>query len=499
MPSQRETTSQNPLRILLVEDSADDAELIGFALRNAPFTFTAERLETAEALRAALDAGTPDVVLCDYHLPSFSMAEALRIVRVERALDIPFIVVSHLIGEDAAVEAMRNGADDYLMKGRLGRLPGAIAAVLEGIRTRRGQATAESALRRSDVLNRSLLASLPMRIAVLDGAGRVAAANEAWTRAAEALGVPGPGGDYLAWLAADAGAHSAGAALRAGIEAVMARREAAFALEYPLPSAGGSRWEAVRVMPLQESEAGAVVSIEDVTPRMLSQLALHDANRRMAKLSRRILAVQEQERRALALELHDDIGQSLAALKISLFGLHRKLAGEEARAAALCLEVTDDLLAKMRRLSHSLRPPQLDSVGLAGALEMLAEQQNAATGIAIECRVRGLAPRPSPEVECAGYRIVQEAINNAARHGKPARIRIEAESRDGMLVLAIHDDGSGFDPAEARARAERQGSLGLLGMSERAELAGGRFELRSAPGTGTDITVTLPLRPPEAR
>src|SRR5690606_3097948 len=114
-------TARTTRRIVLVEDSSDDAELIGFALRSAPFAFTLERVDTEPAFRQALAASVPDVVLCDYHLPQFSMAEALRMVRGDQRLDIPFIVVSRLIGEDAAVEAMRSGADDYLMKGRLGR------------------------------------------------------------------------------------------------------------------------------------------------------------------------------------------------------------------------------------------------------------------------------------------------------------------------------------------------------------------------------------------
>src|SRR5258708_3564142 len=169
-------------RILLVEDSADDAELVAFALRKMPFAFSIDRVETAEDFNARLDSSPPDVVLCDYHLPRFSMREALRIVREERGLDIPFIVVSRLIGEDAAVEAMQNGANDYLLKGRLGRLPTAIASALERTAARREMALADVAIKRGSLLMRSLLNSLAMRIAVLDREGAILTANSAWTR-----------------------------------------------------------------------------------------------------------------------------------------------------------------------------------------------------------------------------------------------------------------------------------------------------------------------------
>jgi signal transduction histidine kinase len=132
-------------RILLVEDSEDDAELIGRALRNAPFAFTIDRVDCESEFAAALDRGEPDVILCDYTLPGFGMMEALKIVRQDRGLDTPFIVVSGSITEQAAVQAMQSGANDYLQKERLGRLPVAINNVIERNRARRERAAAEAA------------------------------------------------------------------------------------------------------------------------------------------------------------------------------------------------------------------------------------------------------------------------------------------------------------------------------------------------------------------
>jgi two-component system, NarL family, sensor histidine kinase UhpB len=489
-------SSEAAIRILLVEDSADDEELLAFALRNASFAFSIQRVDTEPDFTAAL--GTPvDVILCDYHLPRFSMTRALQIARHERRLDIPFIVVSRLIGEDAAVDAMRKGADDYLLKGRLGRLPAAIEAALERYAARRDAQRAAEALRRSDLLNRSLLNSISMRIAVLDAAGVVIAVNRAWKEFRREHGAASPveGASFLDHL--DATGVPSIAAMRTGIEAVMQRREPRYGVEYELAGRSGGRWEMLRAEPLEDSEHGAVILIEDVTPRMMSRLALQDALSRVQRVSKRMLTLQEEERRSIALELHDDLGQCVAAQKIALHSVQRLMAeGPHASALQQSLEIADEILAKMRSLSYSLRPPQLDHLGLAPALEALARSQQQATGVSIACRASGLEQRPPAGVEGACFRIVQEALNNAARHSGATEIVVEVEAKERILRIAVRDNGRGFEQAEASARAARTGSLGLIGMAERAELAGGRLKVRSVPGSGTAVTATFALDRP---
>ncbi len=480
-------------RILLIEDSEDDAELIGFSLRDAPFEAALVRVETEEEFLARLDEEPAQVILCDYHLPRFAMERALRIVREERALDVPFIVVSRLIGEDAAVEAMRQGADDYLLKGRLGRLHLAIEAAMERVSLRRERGAAASALRRADLLNRSLLDSLAMQVALLDEAGCILAANRAWDEACKLRrGAPSAlGTNFLELIdsqAAEVG--SLAVDVRRGIQAVIERREPSFAIEYPAPGER-SRWFALRAVPLADAERGGVVSIEDITPRMLSHLALHDANRRLRELSRRILAVQEEERRAIALELHDDFGQSLAALKMALFRLRERATAADAPQVAECIGITEDVLERIRGLAYSLRPPQLEQFGLESALVELARQQAALSGIAIDCRVRLGAARLPVAVESACFRIAQEAINNATKHAGGKRIAVDLEAGDRLLQLVVRDDGAGVDMDEARPA--RGASLGLAGMAERAELAGGRLKVRSRKGLGTRVSAVFPL------
>jgi signal transduction histidine kinase len=216
----------------------------------------------------------------------------------------------------------------------------------------------------------------------------------------------------------------------------------------------------------------------------------------MQALSKRVLNVQEEERRALSRELHDDIGQCLAALKIGLLRISPERGADEKSLLGECLGMADLVLDKVRRIALDLRPPQLDQLGLADALEWLVEHQRSATGLRIELACSGFETRRAPPaLENACYRIAQEAINNASRHAKAKVIRVRLESNGRLLKLAVHDDGVGFDEAMARDRARKTGSLGLTSMEERAQLAGGRLRIRSVMGSGTNLSAIFPLGP----
>ena len=485
-------------RLLLVEDSADDAELLLHTLRDAPFTCTSDRVETEADYVTALTGEMPDVVLCDYNLPRFSAERALQILN-ERQLDIPFIVVSHHIGEDAAVAAMQNGASDYLLKNRLGRLPKAIETAIERRILRQHEAMAEKALRTSEAMKRGILNSLNTRIAVLDGQGVIVATNKAWenfsgTRASLYKAPAAVGNNYFDLLqkAADEGDESADRSMQ-GVRSVI-NREAGFAsIEYERETAGGRRWFVARAMPLEDSIDGAVISHEDVTDRMLAHHALGDANKRLQAMSKRVLSIQEEERRGISRELHDDIGQSLSALKIGLHRLAQRANAGHSDLIAECLQIADTTLDKLRNLSLELRPPQLDQLGLEDALEWLAHRQRSTTGLDVECHFAGLSGRLAPNLESVCYRITQEALNNATHHSKAKQIRIRVELNDRLLTLSIRDDGVGFDMDTARTTAMKTGSLGLISMEERAQLAGGRLKIRTVPGAGTTVQVTFAL------
>jgi signal transduction histidine kinase len=151
----------------------------------------------------------------------------------------------------------------------------------------------------------------------------------------------------------------------------------------------------------------------------------------------------------------------------------------------------------LRELYLELHPPQLDQLGLQAALRWLVNRQRGMTGLAIDCRVKGVEDGDIPAaVASACYRICQEALNNATRHAQARHIGVELESRQGSLELSIGDDGVGFDELTKR-EGMLKGSLGLISMEERALLAGGRLELRTAPGAGTRVVAHFALDVPE--
>jgi signal transduction histidine kinase len=482
-----------------VEDSSEDAELTRFSLRGAPFEFEMTRVETEGDYLAQLDAGLPDAVIADFNLPSFSGPRALRILE-ERGLEIPVLLVSHHIGEEGAIAAMQQGACDYLRKGNLDRLPKAIESAIDRCRARAERARALEALRESESLKRSILNSLDTRIALLDGGGMIIAVNKAWeefsaNRSRMGILDADVGANYLDVLqaAATEGNPFAEAGVR-GIRAVIAGERKFISIEYQVNVGAGIRWFLARAMPLEGGKDGVVVSHEDITDRMLAHIALEDANKRLQVLSKRVLGVQEDERRAISRELHDDVGQTLFALTIGLHRLEKDPGGGRAELVTECLGAAQAAIEKLRELALELRPPQLDQLGLEEALAWLAERQRAATGLDIRCQFAGLENRRAPlALEGVCYRIAQEALSNATRHARAKNILINVALDDHLLEVTIRDDGAGFDESDARRRAPASGSMGLIGMEERAQLAGGRLRLRSVLGAGTVVSAVFPL------
>jgi PAS domain S-box-containing protein len=233
----------------------------------------------------------------------------------------------------------------------------------------------------------------------------------------------------------------------------------------------------------------------DMTESVRAEQALQAAYRRLRTLSDRVLSVQEEERRRISRELHDDVGQSMVALGI---GLHRIAAHvPQAQRALLdeCVAVAGAVREKLREISLELHPPHLDQLGLHDALRWLAGRQSEATGIAIECRFDASPwPQVAPAVEAACYRICQEALNNAARHAAASLVTVELTCGEGEIAVRVSDDGVGFDQAQRRDNQAKSGNLGLLSMEERARLAGGRLDVRSARGGGTCVAAIFPAR-----
>jgi signal transduction histidine kinase len=214
--------------------------------------------------------------------------------------------------------------------------------------------------------------------------------------------------------------------------------------------------------------------------RLFSELEA--TQQRYRGLARGVWRVQEDERRNLARELHDELGQLLTAL------IHRleRTSGDEREG---CIDLARQALSRVRKLSRLLRPPVLDDLGLAAALNWLARQTREHTGLDVAVTTPTALPRLEPDMETLMYRIAQEALTNAVKHAGARRVTLGLERAGNELELRIRDDGAGFAP---HAVDGFQGS-GLGGMRDRVALFGGALAVRSAPGRGTEIIATLTL------
>jgi PAS domain S-box-containing protein len=218
---------------------------------------------------------------------------------------------------------------------------------------------------------------------------------------------------------------------------------------------------------------------------------VHHSREQLQALSQRLLDVQETERRSIARELHDEIGQVLTGLKLTL-GMSAHLAtGAADNGLSYSQTLVNDLIARVRDLSLALRPAMLDDLGLLPALLWLFERYSAQTNVQVDCKHVGLEGRRfGAAVETAAFRIVQEALTNVARHARVPSAMVRLWSDPNRLGVQIEDYGIGFDPQTASAA-----SSGLAGMRERVSALKGHLTIDSAPGSGTRITVEWPLGP----
>jgi signal transduction histidine kinase len=216
-----------------------------------------------------------------------------------------------------------------------------------------------------------------------------------------------------------------------------------------------------------------------------------DLSRRVASDAlRRVVAAQEQERRRLARELHDETGQALTSILLGLRTVEE--AGGEAEMRAAVREVRDlvrSTLQDVRQLAVELRPNALDDFGLAAALERLTESFAEQTGIAVAFESALPPERLAPEIETALYRIVQECLTNIVKHARAGSVSIVLGRKPDAVTAVVEDDGVGFDPARTR-----DDGLGLIGMRERVALVGGRLTIESRPGAGTTFVAEVPVQ-----
>ncbi len=357
---------KSPLHILHLEDDPNDVTLAQATLETGGIRCALLRVETRADFVAALEQGDFNLILSDYSLPTFDGLSALDLARV-RCPDVPFILVSGTLGEELAIDSLKRGATDYVLKHHLARLVPAIHRALQEVKERTKRRQAESKRR-----------------------------------------------------------------------------------QY---------------------------------------------SRKLERLSRRLVTAQETERRNIARELHDEIGQALTVMQLNLQALLQSPHAEAlTRRLNETLKLAERLLEQVQGISLDLRPSMLDDLGLKPALTWLTGRQAELARLKGEARVADLPHRLDPVIETECFRVAQEALTNVVRHARAHAVSVELRPESGKLHLRVRDDGAGFNVAAVREKAVRGESLGLLSMEERAALAGGGLEFTSNPRQGTEVHAWFPLK-----
>ncbi len=267
-----------------------------------------------------------------------------------------------------------------------------------------------------------------------------------------------------------------------------------FSHEYRFRRADGTYAQVLDRAYVLTNSAGRPVrmigSVKDITERKQAEEKLREYAERLKGLSSRLLEAQEIERRWLARELHDEIGQLLTALLLHL-GICVHAPAESVRPKLEeALKIARDLMSRVRKMSLDLRPTMLDDLGILHPMLWQVENYLSRTGIAVHFKHSGVEGRFPRDCETAIYRIVQESLNNVARHAGVKEVWVNLWADAENLNVQVEDRGKGFEPSQLRAD---RASAGLAAMNERAAALGGKLTLDSAPGKGTRITASMPL------
>ncbi|MDR7544944.1 MAG: GAF domain-containing sensor histidine kinase [Armatimonadota bacterium] len=253
---------------------------------------------------------------------------------------------------------------------------------------------------------------------------------------------------------------------------------------------GGRSFDARQLQML--SAVGQQVGLAIERGLLFEDVAAKERTR--GELIEKLLTAHEDERRRIARELHDEAGQALTALIVNLELASQESSPERLRGQLGQLrDLAERTLGEIRRVIYDLRPSILDDLGLAAALRWYAKNLLDPRGIAWTLSVSGISGRLPAGLETVAFRLVQEALTNVLRHAEASKVTVSVAAVGRELHVRIEDNGRGFDARRPRS-ADRTGGFGLLGMQERVELVGGRWEVQSTPGVGTVVSATLPIR-----
>ncbi len=495
------------LKLLVVEEQAADFLLLQRELRQQEPDATLLWVTRLDDLATALDQGGWDAVLSDYHVPGMDFLATLE--RIKRCSPmLPVILVSGMVGEEEAVEFVKQGAWDFVLKNRLGRLSAVIRRSVREARERSARLAAEEALHRSEAQLDAFFRASPVGMVLLDTDFRHLRVNDAM---ADVTGIPRD--MLLGHTVAESVPGGVATGLLAMLRRVVATRQPVLNAELSGPdprNPAESRNWLLSHFPILDGE-GRVVAlggvINEIGERKRAEEALRKSERRAKELlaenralTQRTFKLLEQERRHLARELHDELGQWLTAIQAEAESLRMgECAARDAKTLASAQAIGEsaaEVSAVIRRMVGELRPALLDTLGLPDSLrELVFQWQKHHAGVVCDLMLEGRGDdleTLGETLNITAYRIVQECLTNVAKHAQASRVKVLLRrthaGEDSALHLSLENDGKAFSPA-SRGRG-----MGLLGMRERVASLGGAFEVLSPPGGGVRVEARLPIQ-----
>jgi two-component system, NarL family, sensor histidine kinase UhpB len=486
------------LRVLLAEDSEDDAVLLLGELESSGYEVIHHRVENEPAMRDALTGSSWDLIISDYTMPSFSGLAALRVAQELRP-DLPFIVISGNVGEDVAVEAVRAGANDYLLKGNLRRLSSAVERELRDAEERRARRRIEDALRDSELRFRTLVSNMPGVVFQMtlkpDGTFEFPYVSEGCyslfgVRPQSLAESPQLFLEFM--LAEDRLAYSQ-ALMNSALQFTTLNWEGRIRLPQVT-----EKWISLRSSPRRGADGDIIWDglITNITHSKLAELEVRASREQISALTSHLQTIKEEERAEIARNIHDDVGGTLVAIKIELAWLANRLPKSQRALIdkARSIEtLADRAIAETSRVAHNLRPGILLEFGLAAAIESHAQEFASRMGISCNVAVEDSDADLRPDLALSIFRIFQETLTNIAKHAHASNVGVSLQRSDGELWLEVRDDGRGIVP-EDRLKTS---SFGLQGIEERMRHFGGSVRIESVQGSGTVIRVAVPLEKPQ--
>ncbi len=495
------------IRILILEDNESDAELMKREMRKAGFDFKAKCAQDRKSFLQAFNHFLPDIILADYSLPGFDGLTALHLAR-ERNKEIPVIIVSGAIGEEFAIETLKAGATDYVLKQRLTRLGAVVHRALEEARQLNERRQAEQAVLRAKREWERTFDAVPDLIAILDEGHRILRINRAM---AQRLGMaPDQCIGKVCYRMVHGLDHPPDSCPHA---LTLADRREHMAEVHEKCLGGEFLVSTTPLADDQGRQIGSVHVARDISERKRAEEVLRKAHdelemrvrerteelgksqQRLQHLASQLLRAQEKERKRVAIELHDGLLSELAATKYLLEGkimLLEKGKLSDPGELKRVVDILANAIREARRIMNNMHPSVLDELGLTAAISWLCgEYQTSYPYIKVQKQIAVSEEDISDGLRVVIFRVLQEALNNFARHGKGDLVVLSLSNRGNRIHLRIHDNGQGFDIEKV------QKGLGLESMRERAEFSGGTFSIESAEGKGATIQASWPL--PENR